>query len=272
MVQLVRQGTRTGKIIASLERVAALLDEAPDAGDFEPVTLNDRITIENLRLRARKTLGRKRAIRIDHLEIEAGTRLAIVGKPGSGKTTLLRLLSGLAEPDRGSISIDGTPIVSPDHASFASAEPSWPRRSLADVLGVKVDTDQEQTALRLLELIGAKQLVRSTRDGLKSKVASTELSLLERKAIACVRGAMSEAPLVLFDDPATDLRRGATTKRIRVILDACAGRTVLATFRRRPPVGLFDRVVMLRKGRIVADSALAPLAEDSLEKVCEVQI
>ncbi len=272
MVQLVRQGTRTGKIVASLERVAALLDNVPDSIKSEPLTLRDRITIEQLKLRSRKTLGYKRAIRIDELEIVAGSRVAIVGGPGSGKTTLLRLMSGLETPERGSILLDGHPVVAIDHASFAGAEPSWPRRRLCEVIGVEPDSQQEETALRLLELLGARQLVRSLRSGLKTKVGSVELSLVERKAIACVRGAMSKAPLVLFDDLATDLKRGTATKRIRVILDACAGRTVLATFRRQPPAGLFDRVIVLRKGKVVADSAAAPLAEDSLENVYEVEI
>ncbi|MDH2327219.1 ABC transporter ATP-binding protein [Cereibacter sp. SYSU M97828] len=45
-----------------------------------------------------------------NLDIEGGSSLAIVGASGSGKTTLLRILAGLEDPDRGGVTIDGTPV------------------------------------------------------------------------------------------------------------------------------------------------------------------
>jgi energy-coupling factor transport system ATP-binding protein len=57
------------------------------------------ITIENLRYRT---------LAIDNLEIPAGIT-SIIGPNGSGKTTLLKLCAGIAEPESGTILIDGIP-------------------------------------------------------------------------------------------------------------------------------------------------------------------
>jgi len=267
MVQIVRQGTRTGKIVASLERVVMLLEDSRSGETPGPVSLDDQLSIKNLRLRGRKSLGRKNAVRIKSLDINAYTTTAIVGKPGSGKTTLLRLLAGHESPGTGSILMDGQPVTDLNHASFAGAEPSWPRRRLREVIG----SNQEQIALDLLEELGAKRLARSVNSGLDTKVGSTELSLSERKAIACARAILADTPLALFDDPTMDLGRAATERRIKSILLGCKGRTVVATFHRRPPYGLFDRVIVMRKAKIVDDSASELDTSESLEDMYEVK-
>ena len=48
-----------------------------------------------------------------NLEVERGEFIAIVGFSGAGKTTLVNLLSGLAFPDKGSVTLDGKPVTGP---------------------------------------------------------------------------------------------------------------------------------------------------------------
>ncbi len=48
-----------------------------------------------------------------NLEVERGEFIAIVGFSGAGKTTLVNLLSGLAFPDKGSVTFDGQPVTGP---------------------------------------------------------------------------------------------------------------------------------------------------------------
>ena len=48
-----------------------------------------------------------------NLEVERGEFIAIVGFSGAGKTTLVNLLSGLAFPDKGSVTLDGQPVAGP---------------------------------------------------------------------------------------------------------------------------------------------------------------
>lgn len=142
---------------------------------------------------------------------------------------------------------------------------------MGDVIGVEPGSEREAEAVRLLEALGAKRLVGSIEAGLETKLDSVELSSSERSAIAAVRAVMSDAPLVLFDDPTEHLGKAAALRWMGTVLDACAGRTVVASFSRQPPAGLFDRVIVIRKAKVVHDSAgcsIAP-APGGVSSVCE---
>ena len=57
------------------------------------------------------TRARRRILEVDELSIHKGETLAIVGPNGAGKSTLLLVLAGLLRPDRGSIVVEGVPVV-----------------------------------------------------------------------------------------------------------------------------------------------------------------
>ena len=57
------------------------------------------------------TRARRRILEVDELSIHKGETLAIVGPNGAGKSTLLLVLAGLLHPDRGSILVEGVPVV-----------------------------------------------------------------------------------------------------------------------------------------------------------------
>ena len=57
-----------------------------------------------------KTFGTVKANDHINLEVNTGEILALLGENGSGKTTLMNMLSGIYQPDEGSISIKGVPV------------------------------------------------------------------------------------------------------------------------------------------------------------------
>src|SRR5262245_12448361 len=61
------------------------------------------------------TYGRGGMLAVEHLglEIAEGELLAVVGPSGCGKSTLMKLVSGLARPTQGSVSVAGEPVTKP---------------------------------------------------------------------------------------------------------------------------------------------------------------
>ena len=52
----------------------------------------------------------KRAVDIDHLQLQNGRVYAMLGPNGSGKTTFMKMAAGLVKPTSGSIYVDGAPV------------------------------------------------------------------------------------------------------------------------------------------------------------------
>ncbi|MGI9012792.1 MAG: ATP-binding cassette domain-containing protein [Phycisphaerales bacterium] len=252
MIQLVRQGTRTGKIAACFERVVQLIDAAASKHQPPPV-LRSQLLIRRLKLRADRALRRRLVLEINELEIEAGSKIAIIGKGPAGKTLLLNVLAGRTEPGRGEVLIDGVPIQGLGHAEQVSADPRWPRQQLRTVLGLPPADERDAQAHALLTRLLGKKAVSSLQHGLDTKMDSQDLSLMQRRAVIAVRAVLSRATLLLFDDFSADMSASTSRKRWACVLDACAGRTVIATFRRKPPDALFDRAITLRNARIKSD-------------------
>ncbi len=96
------------------------------------------------------------------LEIGAGEIVALIGASGSGKSTLLRQVSGLDQPDAGTIAIDGTPLRGIDQrCAIAFQEPRLlPWRSIEKnvELGLARGTERERGRARVRELLRLVQL------------------------------------------------------------------------------------------------------------------
>jgi len=97
--------------LAAAERVFALLNELPEAGDsqnaIELTDVNGHITLANVRF----GYDSKQVVIQDlSLYAEAGKLIAIVGPTGAGKTTIINLLMRFYESDAGNIFIDGKKI------------------------------------------------------------------------------------------------------------------------------------------------------------------
>jgi energy-coupling factor transport system ATP-binding protein len=202
------------------------------------------------------------------LRIRSGERVAIVGQNGSGKTTLVRHLNGLLRPTEGRVLVDGT-----DAATLTVAQ-------LAARVGlVFQDPDRQVFAgsVRSEVEFGPRNLGRSGQslaDAVSAALEVTglageertnpyDLGLARRKLLALASVLAMGTPVLVLDEPTTGQdARGVA--RVQRIVDAVAaeGRTVIAiSHDMRFVAESFERVVVMRAGRVIGDGTPAETFE-----------
>lgn len=193
------------------------------------------------------------------LDIAPGERIAIAGASGSGKSTLLRLLLRLAEPQQGEISIGGVALdrfrTADIHAHMALLSQDSPvfidtiRNNL--LIG-RSDADDAQlwAALSLAQL---DEHVRLLPKGLDSVVgeAGRTLSAGQARRLCLARALLSDAPVLLLDEPTDALDRDTELAFFRILAETAGDRSIILVTHAAIPEGTVDRVLTLRNGHLI---------------------
>ena len=192
--------------------------------------------------------------------IAPGEHVAIVGPTGSGKTTVIRLLCRLYEPQQGTIRLDGVDIRELPIATL--------RRRLGVVLqdtflfsgnvaeNLRLDAAISDADLeRLCGDLGLGPLLARLGDGLASELRERggNLSSGERQLLAVARVAIRD-PSVLVMDEATAFMDPSTEATLQRDLDTLlSGRTAIVIAHRLATVEAADRILVLRRGRLIEE-------------------
>ena len=195
-----------------------------------------------------------------NLHLRAGQRVGLVGQSGGGKSSLFVLLQRFYDVDKGSITIDGQDISRVTQQSLREAISVVPQdismfhRTILENIRYGRPTATDDEVLRAA--IAARcDFVESLPDGLATMVGDrgVKLSGGQRQRIAIARAFLKDAPILLLDE-ATAALDSESEEAIREALGRLMrGRTVIAIAHRLATLRNFDRVVVLRDGKIIED-------------------
>ena len=210
------------------------------------------------------TDGGVRAVDGIDLVIGAGERVAIVGQNGSGKTTLVRHLNGLLRPTEGRVLLDGVDVRRSSVAQLARSVGLVFQDPDRQIFAGSVRGEVE-FGPRNLGLAGAR--LRAAVDGALAAVGLEEeartnpydLGGARRKLLALASVLAMRTPVLVLDEPTTGQDERGVARVRSVIDDARAdGRTVVAiSHDMRFVAEQFDRVIVLRAGRVLLDGTPA---------------
>jgi NitT/TauT family transport system ATP-binding protein len=183
-------------------------------------------------------------------EVASGELVAVIGANGTGKSTLLKLIAGLLDPERGTVTIRGTGVRGPSpDVGFVFQEPRllpW-RSSVANVafpleLAGWPRMTRETKARELLRLVGTSDV---------DRLRPHQLSGGTRQRVAIARALALEPRVLLLDEPFSALD-ALTRERFNVVLQAIwkeTGTTILLVTHSIPEaIFLADRVLVLAGG------------------------
>ncbi len=174
-----------------------------------------------------KTFGPVRALRKVNLEVPAGKVTALIGDNGAGKSSLIKTVSGLWPPDGGQILWEGKPVSlhGPKDAEALGITTIYQDLALCDNLDIVQNMflgheplsrgvlDEETMELKTRQTL--KELSVTTVRSIRQPVAS--LSGGQRQSVAVAKAVMSQAKLVIMDEPTAALGVAQTTMVLDLI-------------------------------------------------------
>ena len=194
------------------------------------------------------------------LRLHPGQRVGLVGQSGGGKSSLFVLLQRFYDVQSGNIAIDGQDIAKVTQQSLREAISVVPQdislfqRSIMENIRYGRPNATDDEVLRAA--IAARcDFVETLPEGLATMVGDrgVKVSGGQRQRIAIARAFLKDLPILLLDE-ATAALDSESEEAIREALGRLMrGRTVIAIAHRLATLRNFDRVVMLKAGKIIED-------------------
>ena len=201
------------------------------------------------------------------LDIAQGSLTAVVGASGSGKTTLLKTINRLVDIDDGDVRVEGVPVTASDPAALRrrigyvfQGIGLFPHLRVAENIAITprlLGWPAAQVASRVEDLL---DLV-----GLPREFAARypdALSGGQRQRVGVARALAARPAIVLMDEPfgALDpLTRDGLARAYRDLHDRLGLTTVMVTHDIQEAVLMADRIVVMARGRVLADGTPAVL-------------
>lgn len=243
--------------LASGERVLSLLAEEPELKDVErAVDLKEvsRIDVENVNF----AYGEEQILSDVSLSVKKGEILGIHGRSGSGKSTLLKLLMRFYDPKSGSIKINGETL------------PNINTRSLRDNMAyitqqtyIFNETIEENIRLArrdatLDEIMEAAKkasihdFILSLPEGYQTKMTELggNLSDGEKQRIGIARAFLHNAPIILLDEPTSNLDSLNEAMILKSLLNVKAEKLIILVSHRQSTMAICDQVIGIENGRM----------------------
>ena len=194
------------------------------------------------------------------LRLQPGQRVGLVGQSGGGKSSLFVLLQRFYDVQQGNITIDGQNIARVTQQSLRQAISVVPQdislfqRSILENIRYGRPNATDDEVLRAA--IAARcDFVETLPEGLDTMVGDrgVKLSGGQRQRIAIARAFLKDAPILLLDEATAALDSESEEAIREALARLMRGRTVVAIAHRLATLRHFDRVVMLKAGRIIED-------------------
>jgi ATP-binding cassette subfamily C protein LapB len=196
-----------------------------------------------------------------NIKIEAGERVAILGRVGSGKSSLLRVMSNLYRPTSGQVFSAGIDLSQIDPSDWRASVGyvAQDSRLFYGSLRQNVMIGRPEASihelLRVAKVTGIDAIASGNPHGWNMQIGENGdgLSGGQRQLVALARCLLARPKLLLMDEPTSAMDTQTEAAFIRDLAVATAGTTLVVVTHRPSLLQLVDRVIVVDGGRVVTD-------------------
>ncbi|WP_215771045.1 thiol reductant ABC exporter subunit CydC [Haemophilus sp. SZY H35] len=243
--------------LASGERVLGLLAEEPELKDVErAVDLKEvsRIDVENVNF----SYGEEQILSDVSLSVKKGEILGIHGRSGSGKSTLLKLLMRFYDPKSGSIKINGETLPNINTRSLRNNMAYITQQTYIFNETIEENIRLARRDATLEEIMEAAKkasihdFILSLPQGYQTKMTELggNLSDGEKQRIGIARAFLHNAPIILLDEPTSNLDSLNEAMILKSLLNVKAEKLIILVSHRQSTMAICDQVIGIENGRM----------------------
>ncbi|MBU9720369.1 MULTISPECIES: thiol reductant ABC exporter subunit CydD [Bacillaceae] len=194
-------------------------------------------------------------------EISPFAQIAIVGKSGSGKSTLLQVISGLLQPSRGRVNINGSDLLEykesswMDQLSYISQDPYLFSGTIRENISIGVKGETSQIELEAAaEKAGIASMIQELEHGYDTTIGEggRGLSGGEKQRMAIARAFLKKPSVILFDEPTVGLDLQTEKILQESIYELSQSSTVITVAHRLHTIKNSDSILFISNGELVA--------------------
>lgn len=243
--------------LASGERVLSLLVEEPELKDVESaVDLSDvsRIDVENVNF----AYGEEQILSDVSLSVKKGEILGIHGRSGSGKSTLLKLLMRFYDPKSGSIKINGETLPNintrslRDNMAYITQQTYIFNETIEENIRLARRDATLEEIMEAAKKASIHDFILSLPEGYQTKMTELggNLSDGEKQRIGIARAFLHNAPIILLDEPTSNLDSLNEAMILKSLLNVKAEKLIILVSHRQSTMAICDQVIGIENGRM----------------------
>jgi ABC-type multidrug transport system fused ATPase/permease subunit len=245
--------------VAGMKRVFDVLDSQVDKDTHGRETLSGAVTHVAVERASFSYPDGTRALMDVSFEGRVGEMIALVGPTGAGKTTLAYLVPGFVQPEAGRVTLNGVDLntLSVDtireNVAFVFQEPVVFDDTVRANVALGNPNASEADIEAALASAGALEFARALPEGLDTRLGQggARLSVGQKQRLAIARGLLSEAPILILDEPTAALDPETENALVNTLQNELGNRLLIVIAHRLSTIRSADRVVFVEAGRVV---------------------
>lgn len=205
------------------------------------------------------------ALTVSNLAIQAGERIAIIGRSGSGKTTLAKMLCRALDGVEGAITWNRLPISSINEESwerFCLYVPQTPwlgQGSLFDQIRLGDDRITDTDIAQAITVAGLQDLFIAD----QKTISGDGFSAGQMQLLGLMRCLTRNSSLLILDEPTNFLDEETEQKVMRAIMERFRDSTILLITHRKSLLSYMNRALVIEGGKIVRDAQITKVPQQS---------